>query len=52
MLYTEVMKFGGKLFFEWDADMYDPLTDEPAKANTSDINEELGQVSVCTLYHY
>ena len=42
--YTELMKFGGKLFFEWDGEMYDPITDEPAKANTSDINEELGQV--------
>ena len=38
------MKFGGKFFFEWDLEMYDAGIDEPAKANTSDINEELGQV--------
>lgn len=24
--------------------MYDPVTDQPAKANTSDLNEDLGQV--------
>ena len=43
------MKVGGKIFFEWDIEMYDPKTDEPAKANTSDINEELGQVCVIWL---
>ena len=41
---AELMKLGGKLFFEWDLQMYDEGIDEPAKANTSDINEELGQV--------
>ncbi len=29
--------------------MYDPLTNERAKANTSDLNEELGQVSLINL---
>ena len=24
--------------------MYDPITDQPAKANTSDLNEDLGQI--------
>ena len=24
--------------------MYDPETDQPAKANTSDLNEDLGQI--------
>ena len=38
------MKFGGKFFFQWDLEMYDANIDEPAKANTSDINEELGQI--------
>ena len=33
------------MFFEWDVEMYDAQTNEPAKANTSDLNEELGQVS-------
>jgi len=33
----------------WDVEMYDPETDEPAKANTSDLNEELGQVDTTLL---
>ena len=24
--------------------MYDPVTDQPAKVNTSDLNEDLGQI--------
>lgn len=32
------------MFFDWDVEMYDELSDEPAKALTSDLNEELGQV--------
>ena len=32
------------MFFAWDVEMYDATTNEPAKANTSDLNEELGQV--------
>lgn len=50
LTFVELMKFGGKLFFEWDSEMYDPITNEPAKANTSDINEELGQVRVIKVY--
>ena len=42
---TEVQKFIGSMFFGWDKMMYDDKTDIPAKANTSDLNEELGQVS-------
>lgn len=41
----ELQKFFGSVFFEWDIDLYDPEMDEHAKANTSDLNEELGQVS-------
>ena len=32
------------MFFGWDVEMYDAQNNEPAKANTSDLNEELGQV--------
>ena len=41
---AELQKFFGSMFFEWDVELYDPIMDEPAKANTSDLNEELGQV--------
>ncbi|XP_048588932.1 phospholipid-transporting ATPase IF isoform X3 [Nematostella vectensis] len=41
---VELQKFIGALFFAWDVKMYNPDTDEPAIANTSDLNEELGQV--------
>ncbi|XP_043259044.1 phospholipid-transporting ATPase IF-like [Colletes gigas] len=40
----ELQKFLSSFFFSWDIDMYDPSTDQPALANTSDLNEELGQV--------
>ena len=48
-LSAELQKFLGSKFFQWDIEMYDELTDEPAKALTSDLNEELGQVcrSLC-----
>ena len=34
------------MFLEWDRDLYDPDTDEPAKCNSSDLNEELGQIEI------
>lgn len=34
------------MYFGWDVEMYDAQMNEPAKANTSDLNEELGQVSI------
>ncbi|XP_067014238.2 phospholipid-transporting ATPase IF isoform X2 [Anabrus simplex] len=40
----EMQKFLGTLFFEWDVEMYCPRTNEPAICNSSDLNEELGQV--------
>ncbi|XP_026825879.1 probable phospholipid-transporting ATPase IF isoform X2 [Ooceraea biroi] len=40
----ELQKFLGSFFFAWDLDMYDEAKDQPAFANTSDLNEELGQV--------
>ena len=36
----------GSMFLEWDRDLYDPDTDEAAKVNSSDLNEELGQIEV------
>ncbi|EFN88498.1 Probable phospholipid-transporting ATPase IF [Harpegnathos saltator] len=41
---VELQKFLGSFFFGWDLDMYDKDKDQPALANTSDLNEELGQV--------
>ncbi|KAH9488603.1 putative phospholipid-transporting ATPase IF [Bulinus truncatus] len=41
---VELQKFLGSIFFGWDVEMYDDSINEPAKANTSDLNEELGQV--------
>ena len=40
-----MQKFIGAKFFNWDLQMYNADTDEPAKARSSDVNEELGQVS-------
>ncbi|CAF0999134.1 unnamed protein product [Brachionus calyciflorus] len=41
---VELQRFVGSKFLEWDLDLYDPITDQPAKANTSDLNEDLGQI--------
>merc|ERR1712228_570700 len=41
---VEVQKFCGAQFFNWDREIYHQPTDEPAIANTSDLNEELGQI--------
>ncbi len=41
----ELQKFFGTIFFGWDIEIYDSEIDQPALANTSDIPEELGQVS-------
>lgn len=43
---AELQKFVGSMFFGVDPQIYDEEIDERAKANTSDLNEELGQVSV------
>ncbi|XP_069676428.1 phospholipid-transporting ATPase IF-like isoform X2 [Periplaneta americana] len=40
----EAQKFIGSLFFAWDRELYCEKTDQPAVCNTSDLNEELGQV--------
>lgn len=31
---------------EWDFDLYDEETDQPFIVNTSDLNEELGQINI------
>lgn len=40
----DLVKFIQAYFINWDRDMYDPETDTPANARTSNLNEELGQV--------
>ena len=40
----ELQRFLGSKFIEWDIEMYDANQDQPAKANTSDLNEDLGQI--------
>lgn len=42
--WVEMQKFLGSIFFAWDEDLYCPIADEGAICNTSDLNEELGQV--------
>jgi phospholipid-translocating ATPase len=41
---SETQKFIGSLFFMWDRELYCEKTDQAAICNTSDLNEELGQV--------
>ncbi|XP_014213401.1 probable phospholipid-transporting ATPase IF [Copidosoma floridanum] len=40
----EMQKFLGSYLFNWDLKMYDESSDQPAQANTSDLNENLGQI--------
>ncbi|XP_019718866.1 phospholipid-transporting ATPase IG isoform X3 [Hippocampus comes] len=41
---VEMQKFLGSFFITWDKDFFDPEIKEGALVNTSDLNEELGQV--------
>ncbi|XP_058890476.1 phospholipid-transporting ATPase IF-like isoform X2 [Acipenser ruthenus] len=41
---VEMQKFLGSFFIGWDIDLYHEETDQKAQVNTSDLNEELGQV--------
>uniref|UniRef100_A0A7N4NUQ6 Phospholipid-transporting ATPase n=1 Tax=Sarcophilus harrisii TaxID=9305 RepID=A0A7N4NUQ6_SARHA len=41
---VEMQKFLGSYFLTWDEDMFDEETGEGPLVNTSDLNEELGQV--------
>ncbi|XP_055343219.1 probable phospholipid-transporting ATPase IA [Paramacrobiotus metropolitanus] len=40
----EMVRFFQTLFIAWDYDMYDPISDTPAVARTSNLNEDLGQI--------
>jgi hypothetical protein len=42
----ELVKFAQAYFISTDIEMYYPLTNTPARARTSNLNEELGQVCV------
>lgn len=42
----ELHKFLGAFFMEWDRDLYDIDTNQQCIVNTSDLNEELGQVKI------
>lgn len=46
---VEMQKFLGSYFISWDEDMFDEETGEGPLVNTSDLNEELGQVSITRL---
>ncbi|KAK1805864.1 hypothetical protein P4O66_012914, partial [Electrophorus voltai] len=41
---VEMQKFLGSFFIGWDLDLYHEESDQRAQVNTSDLNEELGQV--------
>lgn len=42
---VEMVKFSQGVFIEWDWMMYDKELDLAAKAQSTNLNEELGQVS-------
>lgn len=42
----EMHRVVGGLFMEWDLEMHDENTDQPCVVNTSNLNEELGQVNI------
>lgn len=42
----ELHKFLGSLFLEWDLDLYDATMNQQCLVNTSNLNEELGQIKI------
>lgn len=42
----EMHKFVGAFFLEWDPNLYDEEMNQPCIVNTSDLNEELGQINI------
>lgn len=49
---VEMQKFLGSYFIMWDDEMFDEELGERAVVNTSDLNEELGQVANNTARGY
>jgi hypothetical protein len=49
---AEMQKFIGSLFFAWDEELRCPITGEIPICNSSDLNEELGQVSFISYFHF
>lgn len=47
---AEMQKFIGSLFFAWDEELRCPITGEIPICNSSDLNEELGQVRFPSLF--
>lgn len=43
-LSVEVIRLGQSKFINWDLQMYYPEKDTPAKARTTTLNEQLGQI--------
>ena len=48
---VEMQKFLGSFFIGWDLDLYHEESHQKAQVNTSDLNEELGQVRTHTHTH-
>ncbi|KAH8303713.1 hypothetical protein KR018_001973 [Drosophila ironensis] len=42
----ELQRVIGSLFMEWDLELYENETDQPCVVNTSNLNEELGQINI------
>ncbi|XP_070504807.1 phospholipid-transporting ATPase IF isoform X2 [Chironomus tepperi] len=42
----EMQKFVCAFYLEWDPHLYDEETNQPCIVNTSDLNEELGQINI------
>ncbi|KAH8287609.1 hypothetical protein KR054_010752 [Drosophila jambulina] len=42
----ELQRVIGSLFMEWDQELYESETDQPCVVNTSNLNEELGQINI------
>ncbi|XP_041666161.1 probable phospholipid-transporting ATPase IM [Cheilinus undulatus] len=41
---VEIIRLGNSFYIDWDRKMYYPKNDTPAKARTTTLNEELGQI--------
>ncbi|KAI8035336.1 phospholipid-transporting ATPase IF isoform X2 [Drosophila gunungcola] len=42
----ELQRVIGSWFMEWDLELYEKETDQPCVVNTSNLNEELGQINI------